>query len=316
MNIILLVSPTRAAYIIILMSDYIYYYVQEYLYCNCSVSTGADYTDTSREMQFKGVTVKPSESLIAINLVINLPPGFSEDGDVTLYKMSSDGYEKQLDNASMPSCQSTCWFELTVGVENLEDSMDLRVEFTHRNDEFVRGINPMIVLYTYMDQPLSEIVDKRRAPDPISRQHRREEPHDEVYSEQSHDSEPVTTPLSEIDDNSCSKQTVRLGYSQMRWLGVAENIELINPPHITFEFCYGPCNIPLVAVPYSDLDNTFNKRTRVLEVANLRRSSEHRLNPPPSCIPLSYTANEVIYAVGNLVAMTTFPSVVECGCRL
>lgn len=273
-------------------------------------------------MQFKGVTIKPSESLIAVNLVINLPPGFTEDGEVTLYEVSSDGSQRELDNASMPSCHSTCWFELTVGVENLQDSMELLVEFTHRNDEFVRGINPMMVLYTYMEQPLSEIVDKRRAPDPISRGHRfhgQRAAHDETDSQPNDEEEEhVNTPLSEIDssEGSCSKQTVRLEYSRMRWLGVGEDIELINPRQITFEFCYGLCNIPLVTVPYSDLDNTFDKRTRVLEVANLRRSSEARLNPPPSCIPLSYSANEVIYRVGDLVAMTTFPSVVECGCRL
>ena len=275
-------------------------------------------TDTSRKMYFQRVTVKPSEELLEVNLVINLPPGFSQDGEVTLYETSDDDSEhrKELDKASVPSCHSTCWFELTIGVDNLQDNMVLLVEFTHRNREFVQGLNPMIALYTYMEQPLSTIVARRHAPDSMTAHHEDHEGRRDDHSEQEEANHDFTNVLlSELNgrNHACSKQTVTLAYSQMNWLGSAEDITLINPTHIRFKFCHGHCNIPVDTVPYDDEDESFDKRARILEVMN--RLSESRLTPPPCCVPHSYVANEVIYLVGDRVAMTTFPSVEECGCK-
>ena len=251
----------------------------------------------SRKLEFQQPTIKTTEDVVDVKLVINLPAGFAQDGDVTLYEISSDDNRKQLDTASVPSCHSTCWFQLTIGVDNLRDSMEFLVEFTHSDREFVQTLNPMMVLYTYSQQPLSNLVDTR---------HKRQE--GEVEGE-----EQVNPLLSALDSRNepCAKQTVRLDYSQLRWLD--EDIVLISPPRVIFDFCYGHCNPPLNIPPIQQIAESFDKRARILEVVN--RLSEGRLTPPPCCIPLSYVAKEIIYASGELVAMTTIPSVQECGCR-
>ena len=251
-------------------------------------------------MQFQRPTIKATESLVDAKLVINLPPGFDQEGEVTLYETSSENFDlrKRLDRASVPSCHSTCWFELTVGVDNLRDSMEFLVEFNHRNGDFVRRLNPMMVLYTYREQPLSNLVSRRSSV--AKRQDAGEE-------------EPVNTLLSTLDSRGvqCAKQTVRLTYSQLRWLD--EDIVLISPPRIIFDYCYGHCRPPFNILPQDDPTESFGRRARMLEVLN--QLSENRLTPPPCCIPLSYTAKEIIYASGELVAMTTIPSVQACGCR-
>ena len=256
-------------------------------------------TELTRKMQFERPTIKATENLVDVKLVINLPAGFNQDGDVTLFEISSDGdSRKQLDTVSVPSCHSTCWFQLTVGVENLRDSMEFLVEFNHGDGDFVRRLNPMMVLYTYREQPVSNLVDTRR----------KRQQEEGMAGE-----EDVNTRLSTLESRNdpCTKQTVRLGYSQLRWLD--EDIVLISPTRIIFDFCYGHCNPPLNVPPIHELTESFDKRARILEVVN--RLSESRLTPPPCCVPVSYIAREIIYASGELVAMTTIPSVQGCGCR-
>ena len=259
-----------------------------------------DMTELSRKMDFQRPTIKATEDLVDVKLVINLPAGFSQEGEVTLFETSSnDDHHKKLDTVSVPSCHSTCWFQLTVGVENLRDSMGFLVEFTHTNGEFVRQLNPVMVLYTYRQQPISSLVDRRSL---VSK--RQEDPTEEA---------PVNTLLSTLESRNepCGKQTVRLDYSQLRWLD--DDTVLISPPNVVFDFCYGHCNTPLNVLPIEDVAESFDKRARILEVLN--RLSENRLTPPPCCIPLSYVAKEIIYASGDFVTMTTIPSVQACGCR-
>lgn len=273
-------------------------------FINIHNHAGDSHDDTSRKMHFQRVMLKPSEDVICAKLVINLPAGFSEEGEVTLYESSdSDEHHRQLDKASVPSCHSTCWFELNVG-ENMADNMELLLEFTHRDTEFVERLNPMMVLYTYVEQSLPNFVTKRLATKSVSTRSQDDDDEDETYENQL---------LSDLDSTGdrCGKQTVQLDYSQLDWLG--EDVTLISPTKIKFDFCHGHCNIPVNVLPHNDVEQGFDKRARILEIMN--RLSEDRLTPPPCCIPLSYIANEVIYAVGDLVAMTTFPSVELCGCR-
>ena len=256
-------------------------------------------------MNFQRVMLKPSENLISVKLVVNLPSGFSEEGDVLLSETSDNLDHNHLDRVSVPSCHSTCWFELNVGTENMQDNMELLLQFTHTSRQFIQGLNPMMVLYTYVVQPLPNLVTKRHLPNSMSAHH-------DQGNQDSH--QHVNPLLSELEsrDIACSKQTVQLAYSQMKWLG--EDITIINPSsNIHFEFCYGHCNIPLDQLSPSDPRESYNKRARILEVMN--QLSESRLTPKPCCVPRSYIANEVIYAVGELVALTTFPSVEQCGCR-
>ena len=275
-------------------------------------------------MHFERVTLKDSEDLICVHLVINLPPDFSDDGEVTLYDMS-DGPEnrKELDTASMPSCHSTCWFELSVGVESLQDSMEFLLEFTHTDSDFLEGLNPMMVLYTYVEQPLSDIVTKRQAPDYMSARRdndngrnvpRQENPTTHTPEETSEGDHQYTNPLlSDLESRGerCGKHTVRLPYSQIRWID--EDITLVSPSVIHLDFCYGHCNAQTELLRPSDPGENYDKRVRILELVN--RLNENRLTPPPCCVPLSYHANEVIFAIGDYVAMTTFPSVDTCSCR-
>ena len=255
-------------------------------------------TDQSRKMEFQRPTIKSSEDLVDVKLVINLPSGFSQEGEVTLYETTPDDERNQLDEVSVPSCRSTCWFELTVGVANLQDSMEFLVEFSHSDGEFIRSLNPMMVLYTYREQQVSSLVDTQRS---VSK---RQQEGGEEYA---------NTPLAVLDTRNerCGKQTVRLEYSQLMWLD--EDIVLISPDNVIFDFCYGHCETPLNLPPPQQLGQNYGKRARIMEVMNQLRGS--RLTPPPCCIPLSYTAKEIIYASGELVAMTTIPSVQECGCR-
>lgn len=253
-------------------------------------------------MHFQRVMLKPSEDVICAKLVINLPAGFSEQGEVTLYESSdSDERHRELDKASVPSCHSTCWFELNVG-KNMADNMELLLEFTHTNVEFVEGLDPMMVLYTYVEQSLPNFVTKRLVPKSVSA-------HAPENDEETHENQL----LSDLDSTGirCGKQTVQLDYFQLEWLG--EDVTLINPARVEFDFCYGHCKIPANVLPHNDTEQGFDKRARILEIMN--RLSEDRLTPPPCCIPLSYTANNVIFAVGEFVTMTTFPSVELCGCR-
>jgi hypothetical protein len=254
-------------------------------------------TELTRKMQFERPAIKSSEDLVGVKLVLNLPAEFTQEGEVTLYETSPDDEEhrKILDEGSIPSCHSTCWFELTVGVENLQDSMELLVEFTHRNGEFVHRLNPLMVLFTYQPQPSMDLVPRRR---------RQAEEDGEEH---------VNTPLLTLktQNEACRKHTVRLDYSELQWLG--EGVSLISPSDVVFDFCYGHCNTPLDTFPLDDPSESFGKRARILEVMN--RLSENRLTPPPCCIPLSYIAKETIYSSGDLVIMTTIPSVQGCGCR-
>jgi hypothetical protein len=280
-----------------------------------------DTTEMTRKMQFERVSLKDSEELICVHLVINLPPDFSEDGEVVLYETSDDPeHRKELDKASMPSCHSTCWFELSVGVENLQDSMEFTLEFTHTDTDFLLGLNPMMVLYTYVDQPLSDVVTKRHAPDYMTARHdhnreriapRQDNPTTETPEEEEQEyTNPLLTEL-ESRGEPCAKQTVRLPYSQIRWIN--EDITIVSPSVIHLDFCYGHCNTQMDLLRHDTPGENYDKRVRILEVVN--RLSENRLTPPPCCVPLSYLANEVIFAIGDYVAMTTFPSVETCGCR-
>ena len=267
-------------------------------------------TDTSIKMEFESAEVKSTEKLIAVKVVINLPPQFSQDGEVTLYETSPDDleYRKQLDQATMPSCHTTCWFELTVGLEDLKDNMEFQMEFTHADSHFVQFLNPMMVLYTYMEQPLSTLVERRQ----ILTHHNHEST---VRSpDQPAPQEHTNVPLSELDsqNNPCGKHTVRLQYSQLKFLD-DDAITLISPPYVEFDYCYGHCNTPLEFLPLDDPTEGFDKRARILEVMN--RLSENRRTPPPCCVPLTYIAREIIYSTGGQVAMTTIPSVQACGCR-
>ena len=283
----------------------------------------AEMTDMSRKMYFRRVDVKATENLIAVKLVINLPSDFSQEGEVTLYETSPGDFEhrKMLDEATVPSCHSTCWFELTVGVENMQDNMEFLVEFTHRNREFVQMLNPMMVLYTYMEQPLSTIVKKRlvhhvqsvrsvQSDSASDSDIDSETPQDEQQNDNN-----VNVPLSELKerDDPCAKHTVHLDYSQLMWLDEDEDITLVTPPYVQFDFCHGHCNTPLQFLPLDDPTEGFDKRARILEVMN--RLSENRLTPPPCCLPLTYLANEIIYTTGSEVSLTTIPSVQSCGCR-
>ena len=247
-------------------------------------------------MHFQRVSLNPSEQLISVKLVLRLPAGFSEDGEVTLYKVSDGSEEhKQLDNVAVPSCGSTCWFELNVSTENMLDEMELLLEFTHRNIDFVRGLKPMLVLYTYVAQSMASFVSKRGTM---------------ALGEEEH----ANLPLAELDsrNTACSKHSVELEYSQMKWLG--DDITILTPSsNIRFEFCYGNCNSPLALLPHLDPTQDYDYRARILEVMN--RVSESQLTPPPCCIPLSYTVINIIYDVGGLTRLTTFPSVEQCGCR-
>lgn len=280
-------------------------------------------TDMSRKMYFRRVDVKATENLIAVKLVINLPSDFSQDGEVTLYETSSPGdfdYRKKLDEATVPSCHSTCWFELTVGVENMQDNMEFLVEFTHRNREFVQMLNPMMVLYTYMVQPLSTLVKRRAMIGNYNHAQSVRSPQSDTDSDISQpetdsEDEQENIPLSQLKDRNdpCAKHTVQLEYSQLMWLDEDEDITLISPPRVEFDYCYGHCNTPLQFLPLDDPTEGFDKRARILEVMN--RLSESRLTPPPCCLPLTYLANEIIYNTGGQVALTTIPSVQACGCR-
>lgn len=255
-------------------------------------------------MNFQRAMLKASEDVICAKLVINLPAGFSEEGEVTLYESSdTDEHHRQLDKASVPSCRSTCWFELKVG-EDMADNMELLLEFTHTNREFIERLNPMIVLYTYVEQSLPNFVTKRLALKSVGTRAQEEEENEETHENQL---------LSDLDSTGdpCGKQTLQLEYSQLKWLG--EDVTLISPTTVEFDFCYGHCNIPVNVLPQNDDEQGFDKRARILEIMN--RLSEDRLTPPPCCIPLSYIADEIIFAVGELATMTTFPSVEQCGCR-
>ena len=260
-------------------------------------------SDQSRKMEFQRPTIKSNEDLVEVKVVINLPAGFTEQGEATLYEVLSDDTDerKLLDEASIPSCRSTCWFELTVGVDNMNDNMEFLVEFSHSDAEFIRELNPMMVLYTYREQPVSNLVMERRRSVMSKRQ--------EAGTQE--ESNTLLSDLSERDDP-CGKQTVLLDYNQLRWLD-EDDIILISPANIQFDFCYGHCRIPLNLPPPQELTDQIGRRARLMEALNVLKGS--RLTPPPCCIPTSYTASEIIYASGELVAMTTIPSVQGCGCR-
>lgn len=265
--------------------------------------------DLSRKMQFSRPTIKASEPVVDVKLVINLPSGFTQSGEVTLYKSSSDNPEHtQLDRVSMPSCSTTCWFQLTVGLDNLRDSMKFLIRFNHGDGNFIEDINPMIVLYTNRDQ--SEAMSNMFAQESRNSQAKRQA----VDADTPTPTPPPNMPLSQLKmrNRPCRKETAYLTYSQLRWLD--EDINLIAPTYISFDFCYGSCNLRFDMNPLDIPADRYNRRTRVLQAIN--QLGGGTVLPQSCCVPTSYTAKEIIYASGDLVTMTTLPSVHSCGCRM
>ena len=258
-------------------------------------------------MRFQTAMLKPSEQVISTKLVISLPATFSEDGEVTLYKFS-DGSEhfQLLDKAQVPTYGTTSWFELTVGTTSVMEGTGLQIELTHSNFNFLENLQPMLVLYTYVEQSLPNLIGKRSATDTIS-----------VDEDQSNVEEQSNVPLSELDEQNvaCSKQSVSLEYSQLNyWLG--EDVTIIAPPTpINFDFCYGHCLSPLEVPLHVDDGLDYDKRARILEVMNQMMYHPHRLTPPPCCIPLSYIASKMLYTQDDIVMLTSFPMVERCGCK-
>ena len=248
-------------------------------------------------MWFQTAMLKPSEQVISTKLVINLPATFSEDGEVTLYKISNDSENFQLlDKAQVPTYGTTSWFELTVGTTSVMESTGLQIELTHSNFNFLENLQPMLVLYTYVEQSLPNLIAKRSA---------------SSTEEESNGEQQSNVPLSELDERNvaCSKHSVSLDYSQLLNL----NVTVISPPNgINFEFCYGHCLSPLQVPLHEDHGSGYDKRARILKQVMY---DSHRLTPPPCCIPLSYNTSDILYIDRDVVTKTQFPTVERCGCR-
>ena len=253
-------------------------------------------TGTTRKMQFQTAHLKPSERVICTKLVVNLPSTFSEDGEITLYKQfeGSDHYQL-LDKAQVPTYGTASWFELTVGHTGAMEGVKLQIELTHNNMDFLQGVQPMLAMYTYVEPSLPSFITKRSSTGTVGIE---------------------ATGLADLDERNvaCSKHSVTLDYSQIRWLG--DDVTIIAPsPRIKFDYCYGHCLSPLDVRLHGDTRQDYDKRARILEVINQMNNSS-RLTPPPCCIPLHYTASQLQYIHFDIVILTTFPVVTDCGCRL
>ena len=253
-------------------------------------------TGTTRKMQFQTPSLKRTERVICTKLVISLPSTFSEDGEITLYKQfeGSDHYQL-LDKAQVPTYGTTSWFELTVGHTGAMEGVKLQIELTHNNMDFLQGVEPMLVMYTYVEPSFPSFVTKRSSTGTVGIE---------------------VTGLADLDERNvaCSKQSVTLHYSKLQWLG---DVTITAPPSslIKLDYCYGHCLSPLeVGRLHKNTHQDYDKRARILEVLNQMNNSK-RLTPPPCCIPLNFTASEVVYEQFNVYTLTTFPVVTACGCR-
>ena len=254
-------------------------------------------TGTTRKMQFQNPSLKPTERVICTKLVINLPSTFSEDGEITLYKQfeGSDHYQL-LDKAQVPTYGTASWFELTVGHTGAMKGVKLQIELTHNNMAFLQGVEPMLVMYTYVEPSLPSFITKRSSTGTVGIE---------------------ATGLADLDKRNlaCSKHSVTLHYSQLRWLGDNVTITAPNSSRFKLDYCYGHCLSPLdVRRLHDDTHQDYDKRARILEVLNQMNNSR-RLTPPPCCIPLHFTASELVYEQYNVYTRTSFPVVTDCGCR-
>lgn len=238
------------------------------------------------KMQFERAGLKPMEQVIGAKLVMKLPIAFSASGEVVVYKLVN-GAKQELDRTRMPN-DSVTWLELSIGPVDMD--IELELELTEENAEFLQGLNTntMLALYTYVEptQNMPRNIHRRSSSD-----------QDGAFT--------YTPPNTE-----CSKQTVTLQYSQLQWLG--DDVSILSPPDaIDFDFCAGECTFSR-DVPLPHQIQEFNKRTRMMEVMN---QIGERLTPPPSCIPLTFSTAEIIYVLGDIVNLTTLPTVESCGCR-
>ena len=270
-------------------------------------------TDGNRAMTFNlSMLTERKQTQVLMQLAIKLPTQqyFQSAKYLELYKnnrSSTDnlGLGPVVAAHTLYTKQDNEWLELTIDCDacncrevelahfvlQLTDVNNMTIVFT---EETASDLKSFLIIYTHESLFHAEIfgedLSKRQVEGP------------EVLNR---------TTLAELLNvtTSCSKHEVLLSTEELLYRGTVISPY---PGTIPFTYCFGKCDTDL-EIPYENATH-YDIRTRIL-MHNF--NLHNRVHPPPCCIPSDMTSQELLMVQdGEIMKITTIPSIVDCKCQL
>ena len=265
---------------------------------------GCELPANKRELKFNLSSFMPSEKVVALELLIEVPEANStplQGYNITFYEFQHESSEWGF-LATHPIIYNTSAEWLTFNLINVNHSdipvrenYRLKIELTGKNlppdAELISLLDNLafkLVTFTYDNQSLEHLAVPSGMGEAANKKKRA-----------------APTRLQTLAMQECSVQFHLSSYRELGWPG--SDVHVITPTNANFSFCHGHCNSP-----YGDNHQIYTGHAQITEFLNL---SGERRTPPPCCTPTKLIPENLIYMRDTIISMTYVQSVESCGCQ-
>ena len=270
---------------------------------------GCELPANKRELKFNLSSLMPSEKVVALELLIEVPEANStplQGYNITFYEFQyeSGGWgflatHPIIYNTSAESAHDR-WLTFNIINVNHSDTpvrenYRLQIELTGKNlppdAELISLLDNLafkLITFTHDNQSLEHLAVPSGMGEEAGKKKRA-----------------APTRLQTLAMEECSVQFHFSSYRELGWPG--SDVHVITPTNANFSFCHGHCNSP-----YGNNHQIYTRHAQITEYLNL---SGERRTPPPCCTPTKLIPESLIYMRDTIISLTYVQSVESCGCR-